>query len=1182
MRWDAEEELLLFDLFDYSLSHSPIEVDHAITRLSIVLDNKGKKDNHGRVDIYHLPSGLKERLRHIQYLVSGGEVGVESPVLLDEVFYSCYKDDPSSFKEQAQKVKEKYSCFYSGEEPRTKGDSINTSKPPAPDQLLTLYTTSDTGEPCPGVAFQEQSGHLKEDGFVPCENEESVSETTSQEQSGLQAEENEAAPCEIEEQVAETASQEQSELQVEEKKAASCEIEEQVFETASQEQSGLQAEENEAAPCEIEEQVAETTSQEQSELLQIEEKELASGEGGELHSDANQSQPGENNLDDISYAERYNLNPDEFMATPLEEYEFSVRVYNRLKSRKINTLGDLMRCTRTSIASLKGLGKNSIAEIDDFFRKAQKEGVKLHSQDETLQCYSDITTSDTLVNYIRDNYSQMLSDEESFWKAAYEFAEEDVVDRYKEAVSTIGSEMVSFFAFSPESFLPIKEAICGFVSETELYKRNREKIKSQLDSVPTDRWDHKAAFYIQAYTSKDAVKEKLEMLCSDRDTSLYEMTCSPRLIDSSLCIALESFLSWCSFSIEDELTSLEKSVFANEKTGYVIKMRASKNTLEKTGRQLGVSRERVRQIEAKAQRTFNAWSSRHKLLQKICAVRDGDIILTPPELEDYFGDKTQSVVYLFANVHNPSGYTYDPQTDSFIIGESSISERVNAAVENLPEYISAGNLSKVALDLSEETDIPEELIIRAVNESYKLTGNTYHRSRISLANMYSEVLKTYYPNGMHVYDSAELTVFRQHVVADYGFSGMSENDRAISARIAGIGVQCGRGMYKARQDSYIPKELADRIHSFILDGAAVVLTSAIYAEFEEDLVASGLDNPYYLHGILHELYGNEFFFKKTYISKDGSSSTLYLDIVRYVKKAAFTVSKAELAKAFPGVSDIMFSFAFDDREILNYFGEYLYARHLNITAQEISFLKSTLNQLLSDKNPHHASELFDVVLNVRPEIAERNGITIPFRLFSVLNYLFGESYQFSRPFIALNGVSIGKPFERLKELVEDSEEIEVAEIQSFAKDNHFSIPNVLDLINSFNTTHVFKDAKTLVRLDSVGITKEKFTEIEKMISDEIGNETVIIAELKCIHSLGKIAFAWNEWLLYSLIKKWSNQLEIGTTSSQFRHATPLVARRGYLDSSHYQGLNEMSVIQVVQADNLDDIDSLISDYVLDE
>ena len=72
------------------------------------------------------------------------------------------------------------------------------------------------------------------------------------------------------------------------------------------------------------------------------------------------------------------------------------------------------------------------------------------------------------------------------------------------------------------------------------------------------------------------------------------------------------------------------------------------------------------------------------------------------------------------------------------------------------------------------------------------------------------------------------------------------------------------------------------------------------------------------------------------------------------------------------------------------------------------------------------------------------------------------------------------------------------------------------------------------------------------------------------------------WLLYSTINKWSNKLEVGTSSNQFRYAIPLIARKGSLNEDEYSGLSRNSVGGFTAPDDLDNIDELLMTFNEDE
>jgi len=53
----------------------------------------------------------------------------------------------------------------------------------------------------------------------------------------------------------------------------------------------------------------------------------------------------------------------------------------------------------------------------------------------------------------------------------------------------------------------------------------------------------------------------------------------------------------------------------------------------------------------------------------------------------------------------------------------------------------------------------------------------------------------------------------------------------------------------------------------------------------------------------------------------------------------------------------------------------------------------------------------------------------------------------------------------------------------------------------------------------------------------------------------------------------------GTTSNQFKLSVPVVAPRGMLDVQKYEGLSVDTATPLMQVDDLDNIDDLISDFI---
>lgn len=79
----------------------------------------------------------------------------------------------------------------------------------------------------------------------------------------------------------------------------------------------------------------------------------------------------------------------------------------------------------------------------------------------------------------------------------------------------------------------------------------------------------------------------------------------------------------------------------------------------------------------------------------------------------------------------------------------------------------------------------------------------------------------------------------------------------------------------------------------------------------------------------------------------------------------------------------------------------------------------------------------------------------------------------------------------------------------------------------------------------------------------------------------KINVPWTEWLLYSVLNKWTHKISVSTSSNQFRMAVPLIAPIGEMDIGAFADININKHNNLIKIDNLDDIDSLLED-ILDD
>lgn len=873
-----------------------------------------------------------------------------------------------------------------------------------------------------------------------------------------------------------------------------------------------------------------------------------------------------------TYAETYNIAPAAYEEVKITDVGFSARVQNCLLRYKINTVAGLLLLKPTDFDDMRNFGKKCIDEVEIFIKKISVTGCPIH---DNAKNRSETSISSAVLGILQENKNSIIHGDFSRIDC-FELSpeEKEQVDKIRDAVEIIDNSFLQSFFDNTEYVLSIMDTLEKFSEGVIAQEKRYEKYSKALEKFPDDRKTQRVYPFLQIYT--DNSKDQLQKLLLSDSISFEQFIKEISVQDDDLIsIKMLRFLEWCSFSVKDSIIAFINGL--SERERFVLEARASGKTLDTIGQKLQITRERIRQIENKGKRKFAYWFSRNNIISKISALRDGDSVLTQGELEEYFEENTNLFVYLL-RTGNFASFEYDDQLDAFIVGDDNIGERVRAFVENMPDMFHANKLEQF-FEEGENEDISQDLLKKAIEDTYQKTADTYHRIRLSLGLIYKTVLETHYPNGVNIYDDTELLKFREIITQEYGDVALPKNTHAIMAQVSRIGILCGRGYYRAKQDKYISEDLAKKIHSYICDSpSSILMTNTIFHVFQNELEQQGVDNKYYLQGILRELYGDEFVYRRDYISKDSSLTSVYSEIIKYIKQFDFPVSKEEISKAFPGITDIVISFATNDKCILNYFGGYLHISKLSLLPGDKSYFKGIIEKVISDSQPHHCAEIYDIIVADEPERLKRLGLFSQFSLFSVFANIFADEYQFMRPYISLKGINIDRPGERLREMILSSETFDIADVTDFCKENRFQIQSQLEYFKSFNETHLLMNTDTLATIEHIGVNGDIAAEIEKKILTEIRN-TVPISSLLCIHHFPKINVSWNEWLIFSVLHKWSNKLSVATTNNQYRLAIPVVAPAGNLSMEE---MKNISVGHYVEADDLDNIDDLIGDIISNE
>lgn len=863
-------------------------------------------------------------------------------------------------------------------------------------------------------------------------------------------------------------------------------------------------------------------------------------------------------IDNVKLAIKYNIDLDYYTGKTIDFYNMSVRTSNCLKHNSIFKISDLLMLSFEDLSKIRNLGVKCLDEIDIYVSELKKRDLNSgYISDYSANHLKDIIFDGDF----SDDVLNQLSNEDRLF-----------VRRIEEAYQLLDKDLILSCRDENEYVVELINMFSCFTKTFELKNEINKKIMLLGDKLNNSVDEYYRVFNPHGYSNE------LSSIICGHDYKVRDLL-SVDVNGKEEVNRLNDFVDWLGYDLRKEVFFFFDRCFKNKpKLEMVLTLRSQKHTLQEVGAEFGVTRERIRQMEARVISPFRDWHLSYKFLPKLSADLNGEKIIEASKIHEMFGERSELLIYLLQCVDDEN-YSYDKQTDTLVLESDNNTNKARIIVGKIPDIFNSNQLSEYISELYAATNISPELLIREVDAQFKLSGNYYHRTRLSLSQMYSLVLEKYYPQGMHVYDTEEIEQFKKYVADEFGDVNLPDNYRAISARIAGESILRGRGIYIAKKNNYISKELSDKIYRYIMDSDnTIFLTNTIYTEFEDELEDFGVDNRYYLHGILRELFGDKLYFTRDYVSKDANSLSIYRDIVEYIKASNYPVTKQQLKDAYPGITEIVLSFAVSDEKILNFRSVYVHVDNLKLYDSDIKYLKNEIEIFLKDNSCIHCGSIYDYISHDNVELLRRLGVFFQSSLFSLLEYLFREQYEFSRPYIAIKGTNVERPLELIEDYILSNDYVEIAVIFELAKDNHYVIYDQLKFLCSYNDTHLMINKDEMASIDYIGIKDTDVADIESIIMDELKG-TSLISDLKCVSKLKKLNVPWNEWLIYSIIKKWGKELEVGTTSNQFRSSMPIISKKNEMKLSDIDSF--VASDSMAQVDNIDDFDK-ISDALLDD
>lgn len=749
----------------------------------------------------------------------------------------------------------------------------------------------------------------------------------------------------------------------------------------------------------------------------------------------------------------------------LTELDISNRLKNFLRRINQTTLGQILENNSESLMNARGVGAKSIGELFDTIKTLieeheqymnDKAAGKTTSKNKSSVEKKDVSrffTEDAPL-YIQygikdDELGELKTNITSFnisVRLTNVLIREDLVE-LGDVLKLSPNQLRSLRNLGSKSYHELIDIVYQLVEkrkepETEgiTTQTTEEKLQHALQQIPRNRWSTKVSGYIKAFTKGDVNKRNTLIEGNENNTlEQFYQHVSASDDEGYLKLALD-LLTWCSYDVKKEIDIIEKSAIKNNRQQQILYDRADGKALAEIGNDLGITRERVRQIEKKAVEKIHLGLEQHLTLLKIYAERNQDEVLTTTELAEYFEEKTPIFLYALRN-SDGTDYIYDDNMDVFVVDNETLPSRVEAFLDNLPDILEVEEYERNRSAGISEHELNAELLDKALGETYTRSGSIFHRKKLSRKKVYELTVAQHYPNGIHVYDEKTMEEFRDHVLHDFGDFDLPDNNRAIVARIADCCILCDRGVYRPKKTNYISLDLLNSIDKYIqTQDSDIIPMSSVFHVFKRQLIDEGIDNRYYLQGVLHETIGNKYSFRRDYILKQNADTSFYLEMSEFINASEVPVTKEQLRRRFPGITDAVIVLATGDRDILNYFGAYYHASHLRNTEKEIEQIKALIDNALRINGRVNSRELYGQFTTVLEPWLSRNYVFNQFSLFTVLKYLYQDKYSFRRPYIA--------PIDStLTEITLDDELTEVLDDAKFDEILNYCIANGINTVS---------------------------------------------------------------------------------------------------------------------------------------
>lgn len=753
---------------------------------------------------------------------------------------------------------------------------------------------------------------------------------------------------------------------------------------------------------------------------------------------------------------------------------------------------------------------------------------------------------------------------------------------YETAIKEAGIEMCRWGFQCSEETITIMEALNDFSRLVDRKKRRLDALIDNFNKIASENRSAKIEPLIEAYTKDIAIQSAISN-CVTGWKYVSELNKVTKLAaeNNDTSTKLIDFLRWLQKDSRKLLNDLMADIYKSGRSFKVVQARALGATLKETGGRFGITRERIRQIEAKVERSFSSFYSRSSPTYILAAFSKSYIGFDENDIHDIFEDNGDIFSY-FVKKKAYNDLIWADELSTFIVGDASWYEAIKKEIENLPAQIMSSQIIDIVIEVKDKLHLvtDAETIQKIIVFYYSKVGDYFTKSRMTKKDMYKVVIKRYYPDGMKLFDDFEIMRFKTHLEDIFGIAN-TDDTRAICTRITDFTILCDRGKYILPSAIRINPQLLDDIHQFVSDHErSNIMFAEIFERFKLRLKEeSNIHNRYFLQGTLKYYWNNELSFSRDIISRNsGEERNIRSDIVNFVKASLSTVTLKGIKNEFLGVTDIVVNMAIaENNDILQWgFGEYIHASLINIDDDEAEKLKKALDVEIMD-GAVSTSALFAHIYDREQSLLNDNKIYNHIALFSVYRYLFPDEYSFSRPYISSGdtGMTANAVIE---EYIANFDELSIADLKLFVEEKHIKVFSFSAMLDKNCADFLRIDDDMLIRTSSLSITENVVDDVQNSIISTLGDRGYMQAkDYDDFFFFPYAGVKWTSHLLVDIIRKYCDKLSVSRYSIDHRYLTDIIFKNSLGIKNHDELISYAIRLENSKAkfENTTDIESLL-------